>query len=83
MADARTLDQAILLTSQVSKTARCAESVQEGESKTAQQAPGVKLMNRDLIASSENLNDLSPKSTHLAQSSNNQYSAVAQQISSP
>ena len=63
MAEQQTLEHQGLLHSQVSKTARVENG--SGEGSDGGKAPAlaaVKLLNRDLIASSENLNDLSPKS---------------------
>ena len=54
--------QHAILQSQISKTARAREinSNQEIDGSDSR-VPAVKLLNRDLIASSENLNELSPK----------------------
>ena len=62
MAEQQTLEHQGLLHSQVSKTARVENGSGEGDSGKAPVLTAVKLLNRDLIASSENLNDLSPKS---------------------
>lgn len=61
-----------MLNSHVSKTARCIDSTVSSqgviENKNGARIPqisAVRVLNRDLIASSENLNDFSPKSSGL------------------